>query len=224
LSGQVLEAFKIDSFPTYIVLDKDGVMRFRQSGFGEGTEGELDDAINKALKRPSNRNLFAVAAASANGAESLNNEPSSINALSTPRAGNEADADTRGAKTELASDSSALFGIEGGIISAGTYKNEALSFAYEFPRGWIAAKPEALHILNERLEASAKASILQQHPEASGNFRIMTPKIIFYASRRGDGDGQRLSFPCVRITATPSRASSLDSCEFIGADVLQIWR
>jgi thiol-disulfide isomerase/thioredoxin len=51
LSGEVLEAFKIDSFPTYVVLDKDGVMRFRQSGFGETTPGELEDAINKALKR-----------------------------------------------------------------------------------------------------------------------------------------------------------------------------
>ena len=27
LSGQLLQAFKIESFPTYIVLDKDGVMR-----------------------------------------------------------------------------------------------------------------------------------------------------------------------------------------------------
>jgi len=50
---------------------------------------------------------------------------------------------------------------------------------------------------------------LQQHPEAGANVRILTPKIVFYASRRGDGDGQRLSFPCVRITASPSRADAL---------------
>jgi len=58
--GEVLQAFKIESFPTYIVLDKDGVMRFRQSGFGEGTAAELSDAINKALKRASDPNLAAV--------------------------------------------------------------------------------------------------------------------------------------------------------------------
>ena len=67
-----------------------------------------------------------------------------------------------------------------------------------------------LHALNEKLEATAKASILQQHPEAAGNLRIMTPKIVFYASRRGDGDGQRLSFPCIRIMTTASRATSLE--------------
>jgi cytochrome c biogenesis protein CcmG/thiol:disulfide interchange protein DsbE len=63
LSGEILERFKIESFPTYIVLDKDGVMRFRQSGFGETTQMELEDAINKALKRPSDPNLVAAAAA-----------------------------------------------------------------------------------------------------------------------------------------------------------------
>ncbi len=48
LSGDVLQAFNIDSFPTYIVVDKDGVIRYRQSGFGDATEGELEDAIGKA--------------------------------------------------------------------------------------------------------------------------------------------------------------------------------
>jgi hypothetical protein len=66
-----------------------------------------------------------------------------------------------------------------------------------------------LHKLNERTDAAAKASILQQHPEMADNLRMMTTKVVFYASRRGDGDGQRLSFPCIRITVSPSRAGSL---------------
>jgi hypothetical protein len=102
-----------------------------------------------------------------------------------------------------------LFGIEAGNVSGNVYKNEALSLTYEFPRNWIAAKPEMLHKLNEKAEAAAKASILQQYPEMTDNLRIMTTKVVFYSSRRGDGDGQRLSFPCVRITASPSRAGSL---------------
>jgi hypothetical protein len=85
---------------------------------------------------------------------------------------------------------------------------------YEFPSGWISAKPLALHALNEKMEAAAKATILQQHPEIAENLRIMTPKFVFYASRRGDGDGQRLSFPCIRIMATPSRANTLQLATF----------
>ena len=204
LSGEVLEAFKIESFPTYIVLDKDGVMRFRQSGFGEGTAAELSDAINKALKRWSDPNLAAVAASAKEKEVSAagNTGGSGVD-------GAVADSHDSRTKSSDVETSPAFSGIEGGQVSGVTYKNEALSLAYEFPRGWIAAKPDVLHALNEKLEAGAKASLLQQHPEAVGNLRIITPKLVFYASRRGDGDGQHLSFPCVRIMATPSRATAL---------------
>jgi thiol-disulfide isomerase/thioredoxin len=63
LTEEVQKAFKIDSYPTFIVLDKDGVIRFRQSGVGETTAGELTDAINKALKHESDPKLAAIAAA-----------------------------------------------------------------------------------------------------------------------------------------------------------------
>src|SRR5690348_8358784 len=61
LSGDVQSAFKIESFPTYIVLDKDGVVRYRQSGLGDSTQGDIEDAINKALKRNSDPALLAAA-------------------------------------------------------------------------------------------------------------------------------------------------------------------
>lgn len=48
---QVQKAFQVDSFPTYIVLDGNGVIRFRQSGFAEQMSGrEIADALDKALK------------------------------------------------------------------------------------------------------------------------------------------------------------------------------
>ena len=37
----------------------------------------------------------------------------------------------------------------------------------------------------------------------------MTTAVVFYSSRRGEGDAQRLAFPCIRIMASPSRASLL---------------
>jgi thiol-disulfide isomerase/thioredoxin len=206
LSGEVLSAFNVESFPTYVVLDKDGVMRFRQSGFAQSTEGELVDAINKALKRASDPNLAAAAATDAKEKELAvlsHGGSSGTNSL-------ESESKSNRAKSPDAETNSTLVGIEGGLVSGTIYKNEALSLAYEFPRGWIAAKPDVLHALNEKLEARAKTSILQQHPEAAGNPHIITPKIVFYASRRGDGDGQRLSFPCIRIMSTASRATSLE--------------
>ena len=195
LSDEVLQAFKIESFPTYIVLDKDGVIRFRQSGLGEYTQGELADAINKALKRESDPKLAAAAAAE---------EPpmSASNASSAaPSAGDSGKPATNS--------STSLFGIEASSISGNVYKNDALSMSYEFPRGWVAAKPGSLHVLNERSEAGAKAAVLQQHPELADSLRFSTPKIVFYASRKGDGDGQRLGLPSLRISATPSRLDSL---------------
>lgn len=49
--GHVQRAFAVDSYPTYIVLDRNGVIRFRQSGFDEQQSGgELSEALDKALK------------------------------------------------------------------------------------------------------------------------------------------------------------------------------
>ncbi len=200
LSDEVLQAFKVESFPTYIVLDKDGVIRFRQSGLGEYTQGELTDAIKKALKRESDPKLAAAAAAE---------EPP----VSASNVSSAAPSSGDGGKPATNS-STSLFGIEASSISGNVYKNEALSMSYEFPRGWIAAKPESLHVLNERSEAGAKAAVLQQHPELADSLRFSTPKIVFYASRKGDGDGQRLGLPSLRISVTPSRLDSLHLSTF----------
>src|ERR1044071_3692212 len=57
--------------------------------------------------------------------------------------------------------------------------------------------------------------LLQQHPEAaSGNMRFSGAKIIFYASRKGEGDGQHMSLPSMRITAAPTRLDTLNANRF----------
>ena len=78
---QISETFRVESFPTYIVLDKDGVMRFRkvgsfpsylmlasngtvlldQSRQWVGFQKELEEAINKELKRPPDPKLAKAA-------------------------------------------------------------------------------------------------------------------------------------------------------------------
>ena len=42
--------FRIDGFPTYIVLDGDGILRARRTGYGSGTDAWLEREIRKTLK------------------------------------------------------------------------------------------------------------------------------------------------------------------------------
>lgn len=47
---KVQRAFAVNKFPTYIVLDHEGVIRFRTSGMSFEREAALSDAINKQIK------------------------------------------------------------------------------------------------------------------------------------------------------------------------------
>ncbi len=200
LPGEVLNAFKVESFPTYIVLDKDGVIRFRQSGLGDSTQGDLEDAINKALKRESDPKLAAAATAG--------EQPAS--APSGPvKASGAAPSATASAKPDAAP-ASPYSGIEGGIVSGNIYKNAALGMTLPFPQGWVTTNAESLHALNERTEAGAKAAILQQHPELANSLNLSVPKTVFYASRKGEWDGQRIAIPSIHISAIPSRLDELN--------------
>jgi len=200
LTGKVLEAFQVESFPTFVVIDKDGVIRLRQSGLGPFTQSELEDAIEKALKRPSNPALAAAASADAQSAKSS----------LAPGAGPE---DKKEAPA-VSDSGSPLAAFEAATITGSTYKNEALGLVYELPGGWIPARQEVLHRVNERTEAAMRASLLQQHPEAGSDVPILMPKVVLYASKRGQGDGQRFSIPCVRILASPARVTALNPAAF----------
>jgi len=214
LSGDVRHSFKVESYPTFIVMDKDGVIRFRQSGEGPATEGELEDAIAKYLKRDSDPKLAAAAAAesaatsngvalkissNASARSSLGENPSISSA--TPPARDDAKRDA---------DSASFSGIEGGVVTGNTYKNAALEMTFQFPQNWHAAAAESLHALNERTEAAAKAAIAQQHPEFAGNPNLIISKTVFYASRKGEWDGQHVNIPSLRIGAAPSRMDSVN--------------
>jgi thiol-disulfide isomerase/thioredoxin len=210
-SDEVQRAFKIESFPTFIVMDKDGVIRFRQSGVGDTTAGELSDAINKAIKRESDPKLAAAAAgetspasaSAAVGAAPASSLVSSPSGDRTASGGSKADSDSAPASSD----------IEAGVVSGNTYKNAALGMSFQFPPGLIPASAEVLRTVNDRRESAAKAAILQQHPELANSPNISIPKTVFYASRKGQWDGQHFDIPSIRISAAPSRldAVSLDA-------------
>lgn len=205
-SDEVLRAFKIESFPTFIVLDKDGVIRFRQSGVGDSTAGELSDAINKALKRESDPKLAAVAAGEAASASAATpGAAAADSAVSSPSAGR---ASKESAKAD--SDSAAASSdIEASLVSGNTYKNAALEMTFQFPQGLIPASAESLRTVNDRREAAAKAAILQRHPELANSLNMAMPKTVFYASRKGAWDGQHVDIPSICINAVPSRLDSV---------------
>lgn len=194
LPGNVLQAFQVESFPTYIVLDKDGVIRFRQSGLDQSTGSDLEEAINKALKRESDPKLAAAAAEPRPPATSTisSKEVSSI-------------ANTR---EKDPSDATPKAGIEGAAVTGNIFKNDALGMTYQFPAGWIAAKAETLRALNERTTATAKAALLQQRPDLADSPNISIPQLIFYASRHG-GDAQRIEVPSIRMIAVTSRLDTI---------------
>jgi peroxiredoxin len=50
---KVQRAFEVRSFPTYIVIDHEGIVRFRTSGFGSSGTVSIEEAISKALKMKS---------------------------------------------------------------------------------------------------------------------------------------------------------------------------
>jgi hypothetical protein len=51
----VQQAFDVRAFPTYVLIDDEGVVRFRTTGGGLHEPLGLEDAIKKALKASANR-------------------------------------------------------------------------------------------------------------------------------------------------------------------------
>jgi peroxiredoxin len=47
---KVQRAFEVTKFPTYIVIDHEGIVRYNASGAGPERMSSLDDAIRKQLK------------------------------------------------------------------------------------------------------------------------------------------------------------------------------
>lgn len=98
----VEQTFLVDSFPTYIILDRNGIIRFRQSGFDEQGSGlTIANALDKALKaKPEaplasasssatsapggNASTAAATTSSANASVQASSAPAAISAYGNP--------------------------------------------------------------------------------------------------------------------------------------------
>jgi thiol-disulfide isomerase/thioredoxin len=50
-SGKMVTPFGVVAFPTFIIIDGDGIVRARRAGYGMETDGWIDDEIKKTLKK-----------------------------------------------------------------------------------------------------------------------------------------------------------------------------
>ena len=85
---------------------------------------------------------------------------------------------------------------------------------YEFPEGWIAAKPEALLAANQRLQASMRELLLKQQFQAPENIRFLPPTILLYVSRRGDGEPEKPVLSSIAIRVQQTSVDTLDEPDF----------
>ncbi len=184
-SEKIITAFSVEAFPTYIVLDRDGVVRYRQAGFGPTSESDIEEVINKSLKRTTDPALAA-----------MNSSAPETSATAAAPATNS----TPGTVSKTAI-GSPLSPLEDAEISKNTYTNHELGLAYTFPTGWTAQKPEVLHSVNIRRLAAAHAEFQKRQPNLPAGALLNSPTIIFYASRTGQGDGEQFYVPSITISA-----------------------
>jgi thiol-disulfide isomerase/thioredoxin len=190
-SSAVREAFEVNSFPTFIVLDRGGIVTYRQSGWSPLVAQELEEAINHALKRASNPAVLAAAA------EPTGEPP----AVPAPEA--------KPAESPAPPESDTGDSAPAGIISGNVYRDAALGFSYQFPADWVVVAPETVRAADAKAKADAQAIFLAQHAGENTSSRMRTFTVVFYASKSGRGDGQRISAPCVRISILPWIRSSV---------------
>ena len=203
LSGQMQSAFQIAALPTFVILDRSGVIRFQQAGVAEDTPTVLEAAINAALERPFVARGPAATPAPTASAE-LPPEPDASSQVETRAL---ADFTPLGVVVaRLAGGTQAALvkpgdEVENGDASAGTYRNDFLGLWYTFPPGWIAASPDRLEQLNRKAQRWLD-ELRSARPDSSN----VVPDIILYAA-----PDDRARLPFVRITVEATNQNSANA-------------
>jgi thiol-disulfide isomerase/thioredoxin len=124
-SGEVQSQFEIDGFPTFVVLDRDGIIQFRFTGLDSMTGLEIEEAISKSLKKPYPSPALASSKVDSGSA-----------------AANATLVRAEVARNTVDSHSSASL-LDSGSVTGNTYRNPQLGLSYQFPASWVPASPEA---------------------------------------------------------------------------------
>jgi thiol-disulfide isomerase/thioredoxin len=193
LDGQMSKLFEVPGFPTYVLLDRDGVIAFRQTGLSSDTGKDIEGAINHALTKPFTA-LPAVATAPAAPTPAAN--WAAAPAPASPR-------DIRVRFTYPPDD------VENGDVTGNAYRNDFLGLSVKFPASWTAAAPETLEQLNK--EQSKRIQRAKQERPGSDvglddSVSVAFPKIVFQAS-----PDPRQGVPFVAVTVKEASSLTLES-------------
>jgi|GEM_PF-4388884 len=105
--------------------------------------------------------------------------------------------------------------VEGGVVSAGVYKNSALGLSFQTPSGLVAVSFDALHAINEERARRATETILAPETvQATGWLHPPVVKYIFYASQAGKWDGRHTTVPSVEMRVFTARRGGLTFDKF----------
>jgi thiol-disulfide isomerase/thioredoxin len=213
--GAVSGPFDVDSFPTYIVVDKEGVIRYRQSGFGPTVGSELEDAINKALKKrfvtgqSTNKSSAAGASTTPATASQVAAYPQTATPSSTVTRRNSSGI-TPGAilatATTAASQNVPAAAPSTEAAASGAYHNGALGLTYPYPRGWTPATDAEIAAANAKIKETPP-------PPQPGQPHTNTAayaELLFYAHGPGKDDGAFHGVPSVKITSLESVGAMLN--------------
>lgn len=217
LDGRMQAIFEISAFPTFVVLDREGGIQFRQSGLGGNTQNELEAAIRGALLKPFSGEVAASSGSAPSRTTSAVAQPAppaaatdaeidaarwqaalvplgTIAGLTPPSAsGSPAAAD--GGKFAYPPDD-----VENGDADKGVYRNEFLRLFYRPPQSWTPDTPDQL----DQANAATRAWLTDHASEESG--AIPFPKIIFEAKLE-----PRAKAPLIRITVRPAQSLTLET-------------
>jgi thiol-disulfide isomerase/thioredoxin len=132
---RVLEAFHVKAFPTYVLVDPSGIIRFRKSGYSNTTYIELESEIKKVLKDAKEHPMSEVAGS----------------APASPAAPG-ADAGTETNEAADAFPESARGSVNDDLL----YRNDFFGFTLQLPDDWDELPAELLR-QRDKLQASASA-------------------------------------------------------------------
>jgi hypothetical protein len=210
--GAVSGTFDVDSFPTYIVVDKEGVIRYRQSGFGPTVGAELEDTINKALKRPfaAGQLTNKTAITGAGATRATTSEVTAYTQAATPGSTMHSSETTQGAvpgSAITAASQTTPAAVPSTEAASGTYHNGALGFTYPYPKGWTPATAAEIAAANAKIRETPPPAPQAGQPHTN---TAAYAELLFYARGRGKDDGAFHGVPSVRITALESVGAMLN--------------
>ena len=190
MNRRVSDSFNVRAIPTYVVLDRDGVIRFHQTGYDpSSTDYGITEAVNKALKTAVTPALAHVTSSAGASSDSAPTAAASAELASGAPARTAIAKDTLTPAPSRPVPSAML---AAGSVSAGVYQNSRLGITFEFPRGWTPMSTDRLASITadgEKMEAA------QQQKD------LFSAEPVFYASSQAQGDALNTVPSSVTISA-----------------------